>query len=257
MSTSQRIHATQIKFHCEITIMSSSMRNAIQRRNHKERVQPASREKWGLLEKSKDYKLRAADHKAKRLRLKVLREKAVNRNPDEFSFGMLSSKTSKQGGGRAGDRGNKSLGHDAVLLLKGQDAGYLRLMLDKTKRQRQRVEGEVTESNGGAGKVRVFVNGVEEQRKFLGEQDNELDEDEESRASENSVDWEDEAEAEEAQDTKVSLDYKQRLLKALLKRENELASAERELNLQRAKMTNTIGGMNKNGVKYKIRDRKR
>lgn len=29
----------------------SSMRNAVQRRNHKERAQPLEREKWGLLEK--------------------------------------------------------------------------------------------------------------------------------------------------------------------------------------------------------------
>ena len=31
----------------------SSMRNATQRRNHRERAQPADREKWGLLEKHK------------------------------------------------------------------------------------------------------------------------------------------------------------------------------------------------------------
>jgi hypothetical protein len=29
------------------------MRNAVQRRNHKERAQPLEREKWGLLEKRK------------------------------------------------------------------------------------------------------------------------------------------------------------------------------------------------------------
>jgi len=31
----------------------SSMRNAVQRRNHKERAQPLERQKWGLLEKHK------------------------------------------------------------------------------------------------------------------------------------------------------------------------------------------------------------
>ena len=31
----------------------SSMRNAVQRRNHKERAQPEERQKWGLLEKRK------------------------------------------------------------------------------------------------------------------------------------------------------------------------------------------------------------
>ena len=31
----------------------SSMRNAVQRRNYKERAQPVEREKWGVLEKHK------------------------------------------------------------------------------------------------------------------------------------------------------------------------------------------------------------
>lgn len=31
----------------------SSMRNAVQRRNHRERAQPLEREKWGILEKHK------------------------------------------------------------------------------------------------------------------------------------------------------------------------------------------------------------
>ena len=31
----------------------SSMRNAVQRRNHRERAQPLEREKWGVLEKHK------------------------------------------------------------------------------------------------------------------------------------------------------------------------------------------------------------
>jgi U3 small nucleolar RNA-associated protein 11 len=35
----------------------SSMRNAVQRRNHKERAQPEERKKWGLLEKRKVSKL--------------------------------------------------------------------------------------------------------------------------------------------------------------------------------------------------------
>lgn len=46
-------------------------------------------------------------------------------------------------------------------------------------------------------------------------------------------------------------------LKALKGREMEVLAAEQELGLQRAKMSNSIGGINKAGVKFKIRERKR
>ncbi|CAN8074584.1 unnamed protein product [Agarophyton chilense] len=78
--------------------MSSFSKNILPRREHRERAQPALRvQKHGLLEKKKDYKLRAKDHNRKRLRVKLLREKAAFRNPDEFYFGMINSSTS---GGR-------------------------------------------------------------------------------------------------------------------------------------------------------------
>ena len=64
----------------------SSLRNAVQRRNHRERAQPEERAKWGLLEKRKDYKLRAADHKLKRRKINTLKQKASERNEDEFYF---------------------------------------------------------------------------------------------------------------------------------------------------------------------------
>jgi U3 small nucleolar RNA-associated protein 11 len=46
-------------------------------------------------------------------------------------------------------------------------------------------------------------------------------------------------------------------LEAVKKRERDLMVVEEELENQRAKMQNTVGGVNKNGVKFKIRERKR
>lgn len=74
--------------------MSGFCKNVIPRRIHKERSQPQLRiAKHGLLEKKKDYRLRAKDAHRKAARIKVLKEKAAFRNPDEFYYSMINSKT--------------------------------------------------------------------------------------------------------------------------------------------------------------------
>lgn len=72
-----------------------SFKNVIKRREHKERSQPAKRRRLGLLEKHKDYVLRAKDFHRKERTIKILQRKAEERNPDEFYFGMVNKKTTK------------------------------------------------------------------------------------------------------------------------------------------------------------------
>lgn len=106
--------------------------DALARRNHKERAQPAHRARLGLLEKHKDYVHRARDYKSKQDRLKKLREKAAFRNKDEFYHGMIKHQT--KNGVELGDRGNEALGVDVVRILKSQDEGWVRMQIAKDEK---------------------------------------------------------------------------------------------------------------------------
>ena len=73
----------------------ASLRNAIMRREHKERSQPRARKRLGLLEKHKDYVLRARNFNSKEKRIKDMKLKAALRNPDEFYFKMANAQINK------------------------------------------------------------------------------------------------------------------------------------------------------------------
>merc|ERR1719375_210159 len=72
---------------------AAALRKSVPRRAHKERSQPSDRRKHGLLEKHKDYVLRARDFHRKEKTLQVLEERATFRNEDEFYFGMQGQAT--------------------------------------------------------------------------------------------------------------------------------------------------------------------
>eukprot|EP00124_Ichthyophonus_hoferi_P006005 Ihof_evm1s1113 gene=Ihof_evmTU1s1113 len=91
------------------------------RRSHKERSQPAARARMGLLEKHKDYVLRAKDYSSKAKRIKQLKEKAAFRNPDEFYHKMISTKT--KNGVHITERNNNFSG-DMWKLMASQDLTY-------------------------------------------------------------------------------------------------------------------------------------
>lgn len=207
---------------------------------------------------------------------------------------MYSSKTHDRGQ-KLADRGNEVLSQDAVKLLKTQDAGYLKTMVQQTRRAREKLERSFVLRKGKSVEVRgrasrdgdarklVFVDNKEDQKSFhlskqpdQGTSSETLDElssevntggeeqmpkaTKEQSESQRIVETESNAlrtarnvrkkrkRAEEAQISR---------LKALKSREKDLVAADRELELQRGKMSNSIGGTNNAGVKWKIRERKR
>ncbi|KAI1209228.1 U3 small nucleolar RNA-associated protein 11 [Annulohypoxylon truncatum] len=270
----------------------SSIRNAVQRRVHRERAQPKERQRLGLLEKHKDYSLRAKDFNKKKAQLRALRQKAADRNEDEFYFGMMSrkgpghalSQGKRWSGTVNGDRGNKAMDVDTVRLLKTQDVGYIRTVrstaLKEVKGLEERViglGGSVDEDDwegfdnddeeelgfGGAPKSTkakkiVFTEGAKEREEILQQketdgEDMDVDGDEDGDAEKN-------PEALRAEQRQKLLEKLQRRLQNARKKLRILTRTEHQLELQRAGMAKTATSMNgvtKSGKKFKVRERKR
>lgn len=279
----------------------SSMRNAVARRPHRERAQPASREKWGILEKHKDYSLRAKDYNVKKKKLAQLSQKAREKNPDEFAFGMLSQGKAGLGKHKPSTKDGVPTGplsHDAVKLLKTQDAGYLRTVAAKGRKEIERVKQEVgldsVTLSAKAGSHKRFADqdtGLNRSKKRtasgevlesaydiaastmaevaateavliqeLGDQENEPDMEKPKPKSKKALLAEQDASARlrtERKKRKRLQEMRVAKLEALKKRQREILVAADQLELQRAKMARTVGGVNKNGVKFKIRERKK
>lgn len=77
-------------------------------------------------------------------------------------------------GQKVADRGNPVLSHDAVKLLKTQDAGYLKTMAQATRKKRERLEEEILVQEGVQGlggqdgrRHVVFVESREEQKNVI------------------------------------------------------------------------------------------
>ncbi|KLP20431.1 cgi-94 protein [Fusarium fujikuroi] len=267
----------------------SSMRNAVARRPHRERAQPLERRRLGLLEKHKDYSLRAKDFNKKKAQLKNLKEKAAERNEDEFYFGMMSRKgpgSRIQDGKRwsgtvEGDRGNKAMDVETVRLLKTQDIGYIRTMRQVVAKEVARLEEQVVLTRG-------FDKLDEDEDDADEGSDSEFDfatapsrpkaprkivfMDDEEQREETILDLEDEEDADKTfegldDDKKKEEDFERAKALRRLRRQLEnarkklkaLTDAEGELEIQRAKMakTATSGGTTRKGKKIMVRTRKR
>jgi U3 small nucleolar RNA-associated protein 11 len=196
--------------------------------------------------------------------LKALRQKVLEKNPDEFYFGMMSKKgPSTTGKNRTGtingSRGNQVLSQEASRLLKTQDLGYVRTMRNMTIKEVEELERRV-KGIKGEGKKIVFVEDEDEQKRRLSEGDVDVDVDVDE--DEDEADMEDEMDKEARTFKKMQHKEADKLngkLAIARERLKALTDAEEALDLQRAKMTKspTIGGVTKQGVKYKVRERKR
>lgn len=209
---------------------------------------------------------------------------------------MMSSTVDSKGR-KVADRGNEALSIDVVKLLKTQDAAYIRTMLQQVRKERAKLEERLVmedqevralkDEEGRTGKHRVFVENEDQQEEFdadawfgegrampsasrpevpaAWEDDSDEEEEEKQRPQKKTLSAKKQKEQEEeAKRMKKFEKTRSRAqsrtafrLQMVKKKERELVAAEEELEKQRAKMTSSVGGVNKNGVKFKIRERKR
>jgi U3 small nucleolar RNA-associated protein 11 len=133
-----------------------SLKHVVHKRVHKERHQPAARQKLGYLEKHKDYVKRARDFHRKEDTLKKMHQKAYFKNQDEFAFSMLSH--SRKADGRL-SKDKAQLAQDEMHLLDSQDARYigLREQVDKKAIEKRAAQLHFLEVPAAGGKHTVFV----------------------------------------------------------------------------------------------------
>ena len=146
--------------------MSSALRNAVKRKTHKERSQPSERRRYGLLEKKKDYVLRAKDFHKKEDALNALKRKAAYRNPDEFYFAMQRAKT-EDGVHVARSTEQNKYTEEELRVMKTQDVKYVQM---KAAMEEKKVE-KMKKNLHGIGvpvkrKHTIFVDTEEEAKKF-------------------------------------------------------------------------------------------
>ncbi|XP_068121532.1 probable U3 small nucleolar RNA-associated protein 11 isoform X2 [Hyperolius riggenbachi] len=123
--------------------MSAAFRKALKSRqkNHRERSQPGFRKNLGVLEKKKDYKLRAEDYKKKKNTLNALRKKALEKNPDEFYFKMTSSKL--QAGVHVIKQTSEEVTDEQLKIMRTQDIKYVELKRVAESKKIERLKSEL------------------------------------------------------------------------------------------------------------------
>lgn len=149
----------------------SSFRKALksQQKNHKERSQPGFRKHLGFLEKKKDYKLRADDYHKKQNTLAALRKKALDKNPDEFYYNMISAQLKDGEHVAKKAKWEEETTDEQRKVMRTQDIKYVEMkrVAEAQKIERLKAELHLLEADGKQkNKHTFFVDSTKEVRSF-------------------------------------------------------------------------------------------
>ncbi|XP_039596127.1 probable U3 small nucleolar RNA-associated protein 11 [Polypterus senegalus] len=147
----------------------SSFKKALKshQKEHRERSQLSFRKHLGLLEKKKDYKLRANDYHKKQNTLRALRKKALEKNPDEFYFKMITSKL--KDGVHVIKRPNEEVTEEQLKLMGTQDIRYVEMkrVAEAKKIEKLKAELHLLDADGKQkNKHTFFLNTKKEVAEF-------------------------------------------------------------------------------------------